>query len=334
MTLKWQTEDDSWEEPLPPPAPRGGRVWVRLLAALLLVGLLTTAVWLFYRQAQASIAQAEAIIQADIMTSHNLLIEASAAGDTELLANLLSGRDLAWTDSQLDLLQQNMLFARPQWDLIPAEVQPGMTPTITLNAELDAAVLTTAVAYFNPDSHPNANTADNDLLIYQHQLIYRRGDNRWLLAPPLRDAAQRAPNRYSGTHVLATFPVEDHEMATRIAQELDTTIAELCSGFDMYCPEGEFLQLTFTDDPRALLLMAGLGVTPTRPFIRNIIVLPTPALVGQPLDEAGYHQLFQGYANYLLGPLVEFGLDHAFSMNNCQGQYAASINSSPLAPCP
>ena len=294
---------------MPPSAPRGGRVWVRLLTALLLVGMLTTAVWLFYRQAQTRIEQAEAIIQAEIMTSHNLLLEASAAGDAELLANLLSGRDLAWTDSQLDLLQQNMLFARPQWNLLPAEVQPAMTPTITLNAELDSAVLTTAVVYANP----NASTAENDLLTYQHQLIYRRGDNRWLLAPPLRDAAERAPNRYSGTHVFATFPVEDHEMAARIAQDLDTTIAKLCGGFDMYCPEGEFLRLTFTDDPRALLLMAGSGVTPTRPFIRNTIILPTPTLVGQPLDEAGYNQLFQGYANYLLGPLVEFGLEHAFS---------------------
>ncbi|MCA9982300.1 MAG: hypothetical protein KDD89_15755, partial [Anaerolineales bacterium] len=72
MSFEWETEEDHWDDAPPsapePPRRRRGR---GLLVALFIVGLMTTAVWLVYRQAQNRIETAETAAREEVLTSHN-----------------------------------------------------------------------------------------------------------------------------------------------------------------------------------------------------------------------------------------------------------------------
>ncbi len=77
-------------------------MWLAIGLALLVVG------GVVYRQAQQRLAEVAANTEADILSSHNLLLTAVAGQDLELFKSLLSGRNRRWTDVQMELARAGM----------------------------------------------------------------------------------------------------------------------------------------------------------------------------------------------------------------------------------
>lgn len=279
MSFDWRTGDDLvWDAPgekVIPAEKRGGREgWRRLLLLLALALLLA---WLVGRQVQQRAQQSTADVHRDVAAAHAVAMRAMRAGDGEMLQTVLSGRDPAWTQTQLALTQEGALLARPAFDL-PA-VQATAAPAITLSPDLQTAEATSAVTYLTVDDQP---------VTLQHTAVYRRGENRWLLAPP-------QPDFWGGwstaafSHLSLVYPQRDTAVARRLGADINAAVAALCLQYA--CAPGWRLQVRLSDEAAAL-------TPPSLPSLLERplqVTLPAPTLAGAPLDEAGYALLARAY---------------------------------------
>jgi hypothetical protein len=112
----WQTEDEiDWDE-LPPVTPKSApskQYQPRRSWGLLLFGLLLLGGWLAWQQVAVRIAEAEAEATADLLASHDLLLQAAANQDEDVALALLSGRDVTWVAAQVDLVTTGLWLERP-----------------------------------------------------------------------------------------------------------------------------------------------------------------------------------------------------------------------------
>jgi hypothetical protein len=112
----WQTEDEvAWNE-LTPTAPESAPSRHPLISRgwwLLLFGLLLLSSWLVWQQVAARVADAEAEVIADLLASHDLLLQAAATQDEDVALALLSGREAAWTETQIGLVAAGLWLERP-----------------------------------------------------------------------------------------------------------------------------------------------------------------------------------------------------------------------------
>ncbi|HFQ93330.1 MAG TPA: hypothetical protein ENK32_04940 [Anaerolineae bacterium] len=288
MSFEWQTEEDDQQGKIPlTPAPetavspRKSRwlLWGALLILIILAG------WRVYRQADARTETAVSQTKSDVLSSHQLIAKAAQEQDRSLLISLLSGRDDSWADAQTALGEQGLLFDRPQFGLAWQPDATG-TPEINLNAQLDAAEISFPVTYALPDGRT---------ITLQQTAVYRRGDQRWLLSPP-EDDFWGAEQTTETANVSLTYPERDAETAARLADTLQTTLDKLCQLPDANCPHNWQLPIQLSTDPDSLRQTAGWRAL----FAAGPeLILPAPTLAGQPLDEAGYDTLANGYATLL-----------------------------------
>ncbi len=303
--FNWQTEDDvSWDdlEPVTETAVPRRHPWITY--ALIVVGVIT-AVALIYRQVNQRIEAATANATSDILASHNLVQQASINQDVELFNNLLSGRDPDWVDAQSELLQQGNLFDRSAFDLIwlsspdtaasQADVESGAIG-IEINPELNAAEMT-----FLQDYAVAVGNGVTETVQLRQTAVYRQGTQRWLYAPP--DAEfWGAFETVTGSMLSLAYPARDAELALRLSFDLDAKLAEMCRSLaDLNCPDGFRLSLRLDNDPQSFLDAAQSGYALGNGLM---LTLPTPTLVGLPVDEAGYQALYRGYAIQLVGTAV------------------------------
>jgi hypothetical protein len=89
-----------------------------ILAALLLAG------WVVYRQVRQQIESATTAVQADILSTHNLVQTAVARNDLELFRSQLSGRDPVWTEAEETILVNGLMAGTRLLGLATA-VAPG-----------------------------------------------------------------------------------------------------------------------------------------------------------------------------------------------------------------
>ena len=305
MSFDWQTEEDAaWEAQQPPAAgsdrPAARRRWLLLFGALALVVVGGVLLW---REAQQRVAAAEAQIMEAVLVSDGIARRAAAEGDRELLRSVLSGRDGSWLQTQYDLLKEDLLFGdvtRPLKLRPETEAEPART--VDVNADLNEVVVTTEQVY-RPEGSGEAITL-------QHTYIYRRGRDRWLLAPPLRDfwggwGSVRHP------HLTLTYPDRDESVARRLAADLDGHLQELCAAYPrLSCPGDLHLRLRLETDPDSLLALTepGLGLGRQRS-----LSLPSPTLVGLPAGDAAYLALLRGYA----APVVTAAVAEAVGYECC-----------------
>lgn len=307
--FKWQTEeewDEVWEAPRPSaPSPRNRRRWW-LVLGLLVVGLMGgfyAVYWRVNQQIEAAVAEAKA----DVVATHELVVQAAIDSDDELFVNLLSGRDPNWTLGQSVLLRQRLLFNRPAWGLQTVDIRAA-PPDIALNPDLDEANFAREIAYEDVET--------GEMVRWRHTAVYRRGAERWLLAPQT-DPRWTTNNIFEGSFVDAQYPQADAEYAERVIRDLEAMLDAICSGFyDVACAPQLRLGLEFSLDPSSLNQMMGLAVPPpinvdevTGIIENSDYFLPTPAIVGLPIDEAGYEVLLRGYARYVLGEVLARSLE-------------------------
>lgn len=293
----WQTDDESpWPDP---PAPRSKPRRRFLWRWLLLVALLLAASGgVVYRQVQARLERTTAVTEADVRASHRLWQQAIESKDAELFNTLLSGRELGWTEGQRALFDLGLV--RSRW---PLGLEPNGTPVIgevRLSPDFTAAEVEITQRY--------AAGANNVTL--GHTYVYRRGEQRWLHAPPTDafwGAWQTDDTRYLTLH----YPERDAVISRRLLADLDVQVAHACdalTGLD--CPDDLHFSVYFDPDPNSLAELADPAVILRRPSEAGLR-LPAPTVAGMPADEAAYQALLRGYAALLVGAAITEGVDYS-----------------------
>jgi hypothetical protein len=147
--------------------------------------------------------------------------------------------------------------------------------------------------------------------VLRQTTIYRRGDARWLLSPPL-DEFWGEWITSQGDYLNLIYPARDEAIAERLAADLDNEIGRLCETLtDINCSADLRLTMRLDTDPATLAVMSRrLGALRRAREREDILELPTPTLVGIPIEghsprgEAAYEALRDGYAPHLLGAVV------------------------------
>ncbi len=329
----WQTEEDdrraqtNWDEPVEAqrsPPTRRPLPW-RLIAV---VAVLVAAVggivwWRIDRQIEDTLHA----FRTDVIASHNLIQRAAADGDQEIFRSALSGRLPSWTAAELDVFEAGMFTDRASFGLTPVE---GSLPLILDPPDEEAAAGESAAEIvFSPDlneaivtvNQPFVRQSTDETVVLQQTAIFRRGDSRWLLAPPLEEFWGDWITT-EGDYLSLIYPARDADVAERLAGELDAEISRLCETLeDIRCSADLHLTARLATDPAALAAVA----TPLGALIRarqdeDILELPAPTLVGLPAAtnedtaEAGYAALRDGYARHLLAAVVA----QAVNWNCCE----------------
>lgn len=306
MNFDWQTEqerEDVWEPVQEPEAPADRssrrRRWLTILAV---VGLLLLAGLLVRREAQQRVEEATAMVEEEVASSHNLGLQAAQAGDSELFVTLLSGREPAWTETQKALLEADLLYSRAAR---PFGLRPAGEPRIddvSFSPDLRAAELQMAQDYM---------TQSAETVTLHRTLVYREGQQRWLLAPPEAEFWGSWDSVTEGA-LTVDYPMRDEEIARQLAGDLAEMLARMCETLaELDCEPGWWMRLRFEKDPESLL---AIGEAEAGAPAGSNLSLPAPSLVGLPagdaalVGDAAYEALFRGYARHLaavaIGDLV------------------------------
>jgi hypothetical protein len=294
--FNWQQDaEDQWEEtviytPEPKPGPKRRRWW--LIPVILLA--LAVAGWLVYRQAARRVAETTTAVTRDLLSSHNLLLQAAYNKDIDLFMTLLSGRDVQWTAAQEAMLPAGTVLNRPSFGLYATFArEPDLTTTENRLISLDFSpdflsaelVLSQAYSYTLPDGHRQTATL-------QQTAIYRQGSQRWLYAPPEADFWGSTLN-HERDQLIVVYSERDEEIAQRLGVDLEQTLNQLCRILEgINCPDDMNVTLVLSPDPKTFV---NLAYPPSLWESGLRIELPTPTLVGLPVDEAGYLALARVY---------------------------------------
>lgn len=302
--FSWQTDEETgWDDPLPQskPTPPRKLPWRWLLIFLAAAALIAVIV---YTRIQQQIETATAQAKQDVLATHQVSQNAAATGDLDLFRTNLSRRNPEWADTQRELVTEGLFLDRSafglRWwgeteiQLTDAAATPTLPITITLSPDFLAAELIYEQEYLLTEG-----TNISQTVRLQQTAIYRRGGGRWLRADPLDEfwGELKATNR---PYLTVQFNARDQVMATRLANDLNAQLATLCQTMaEDLCDEDFRIRLLFTRNPNRFFTMSDLEETITLDEEERLR-LPSPTLVGTPLDEAGYEAILRGYARPLL----------------------------------
>lgn len=311
----WYSEEEvGWDEevksarrarrPLPP-TPHRWRRW--LLLALIVVTGLGTAVALIAQRLSQRVEEVSYTLEADIRDSYAIVYKSALGGDRDLFITFLSGRNAAWAGAQERVIANGLFYDRPGFGLQWLPQEAGETVTaVTISPDLTTAIVTA--------THQYALDVGNNLsqtLFLQHTAVYRLGPDRWLVSPADQEFWGETETS-KGALLTLTYPQRDGAIANRLATDLEAKIHELCTRLpDVTCPAGLHVNVALSANPAAVFESNQLpaGLTMTLPRMRTLgwysfparlgehtLTLPTPSLLGRPLDEAGYQAIYRGYA--------------------------------------
>ncbi len=318
--FEWRTEEEEranqaslWDDaPETTSAPPSRRPSWRVigLVAVLVVLLGATVWWRVDQRIEATLDAA----RNDVIASHNLVQRAVAENDQEVFRSVLSGRMPSWTSGEIELFTSGLLFDRSPMGLTLVE---GSLPAILLasDEETDAGGRAADVE-FSPDlneailtiDQPYRADAGGDIVTLRQTTIYRRGDFRWLLAPPL-DEFWGDWVTSEGEYLSLIYPRRDAAVGGRLAERLDAEIGRMCATLaDIRCSADLYLTVRLHTDPSVLAALDGpLGPLRRAREREDILELPAPTLVGLPAGEedsaewtAALDALANGYARHVL----------------------------------
>ncbi len=299
----WQTEDEGeWpEDSTAGSSANSGRNWRRwLLIFIPLIFLVGAGV---YWQAQQRVERAKSARETDILSSYGLIREAAEQRDVEVLTALLSGADLNWARAQQDLAQNGWLWER---DVFGLNREPGSLEVVdfTFSPELNSAEITTEETYVL-----NSGVEVSQRVTLRHTDVFRSGA-RWLWAPPKNEFwGGLASGRATGEFITLIYPQRDKEIAEKLLGDFDRLIKDLCKQSD-YCSSNIKIQIHFSNEPEDLkttwdnYVQYGYQSELIHlPDGRLSMTLPTPTVVGIPVDALGYQAILSGYGRLIAGTL-------------------------------
>ncbi len=290
----WRTDDEVWaDEPVSKPEPVTAvsrRVpWLAIVAILVF---LSVAVFVVYHQLNQRIETAHKAIEAEILLTHNLVQRANLQQDDELFRSILSGRDPDWTDLQLDLVREGHLFDRAGLGL---QAQTAVTKSqVTVASDLKAAEL-----LFEQEHALQNGDGVTETVRLQHMAVYRLGQ-KWLYAPPTEEF-WGSWQTLDGRYLSIAYRQRDADIVSQLAFDFEALIGDVCRLPDMNCPSDLHLHLRLDSEAESLLITADTQTLLEHSLRLN---LPTPSLVGVPIDEAGYQALLQGYGRHLAAAII------------------------------
>lgn len=306
QNFSWKTDEDrGWDDPSPqpPPKPRRRLSWAWLLG-LFAAALLITAV--IYARIQEQVKETTTRAEQDVLAAHQLSQNAAASQDVDLFRTNLSRRDASWAETQRELVAQGLFqdrtaFGLRWWgqagiSLTDAAATPTLPITITLAPDLLSAEVVYEQEYLLSGS---ATTSETVRL--QQTAIYRRGGGRWLRANPL-DEFWGETVEIKKELLTVRYNQRDEVIVARLAQDLNEQLQAMCQTFpSVTCSDNSPITLLLTRNPQHFFTLLDLEEILTT---EDTLRLPSPTLVGLPLDETGYQAIMRGYATPLISLAV------------------------------
>jgi hypothetical protein len=294
--LEWQTEDDN---SLPEKTVDNAvRTWPRRRTVLGFLLLIVLAGLLGYRYVQGRIDQATAVAHQDVLTSHQLGQQAARQGDGELLRLLLPEQNDVHPGDPSLWLRYGLDFERGPLGLVLTGDRAEVTD-VQLSSDLREAQVTSRWLYRLEQD----DRAETVALEYVNH--YRFDRERWLLASPDTGFWGDWQTGH-GQWLTLTYPERDTAVAQRLVQDLDAQLAGMCQILaDLPCPTELHLSITLDSHPDALHRLADprIGLREVASDY-SLITLPSPTLVGTPVDEAGYQALYRWYAVEVVAAVI------------------------------
>lgn len=291
----WYTEEDEsrWAE-LPGPEstpPKRSRRWPFLLAALCALTLIAVVV---FRQVNQRVSETENRIEEDVLAARTLIQRAASESDRELLTTMLSGREPRWTRAQQELMESGILFGNAgiPFGLHPLNSEP-LSATVALSDNFQEAVVSEERQFAF-----DVGNGVTDTIVLEQTLVFREGSRRWLYSPPEEDFWGEWQS-LAGSRASVAFRARDESYAVRFTDDVNHRLAELCNL--QGCPPDLQVSIRLDPEPGSLLRLAApeARLEPTLS-----INLPSPTLIGMPLDEAGYQALSRAYATHVVSAVL------------------------------
>lgn len=285
----WQTEEEGPIWLTVPPAVRRKRTG--LAAVIMVMGLLVVAALIVGQIGRRTKIQERAVTD-DVQAAFSIWKNAIARKDIDLLDTLLLDGEAVWTVTQRELLTSGRSLDRSDLGLMQLErglETASSNPEIEVSSDWREAEITFPVTY---------RLLENDGLPAEVKLeqtvAFARAGSRWLLRRPGDDFWGEWQN-VKGNLVEVTFRERDAAIAGRFLKDLDRELGEVCAEVidQDNCNSDRLLQVRLESEATALLRETDQD----RPsFVGRTFVLPTPTLLGNPLDDAGYQALYAAYS--------------------------------------
>ena len=293
--FEWQQEDGDWKELPPTPTPETPKSRRRFVIPLLIILALLAAAFVVYRRVDDQLQQTETAVQSNILASHNLAQNAAHAQDEELLLSVLSGRLPSWTTAQQEVLAAGLLYDRTPWGLPSASDLPS---TLTLaDLETDAHLLLSsdlreAELHFPLTYQFTTAPGISETIVLSQTAVYRQGMRSWLLSPPDSEFWGKWKTD-EGERLTLIYSERDADLVQKLAFDLEQIVQQICAEPDLPdCAEDATYTIRLDTHPESLVDGIDRRHLPDeQPYLK----LPSPTLLGLPVDEVGYDALLRAY---------------------------------------
>lgn len=291
--FNWQTDESTgWDdEPISAEKPTPSRRWLGWLALPLICVVLGSSGWLGWQRLQNQVDAVEEEAIAELETAFMLVQRAADSADVELFTNNLSGIDRAWSAEQQQIVAAGQWLERDAYGLTRLPDEPEIVDVI-MAPDMRSAELIIHVNYTLSDQPAAAK-----VVTLSHAFVMRRGENRWLFAPPTDTFWGESIDTSLATDFairLAGEPARDHLVVRRLEADLNAIYQQVCQlNNTIGCMGGGDISFV-----RVPVVQQRAALTPSRSFAGTEIV--TPTLFGHPTDDLSYHAMLRGYAQTLL----------------------------------
>lgn len=300
----WHTEEDGrWED-----APAGNTTtlpnqptkWPRRLAILtIFLALIGLTVYLLLEN---RVNTANEAIKTEVLGSHTVVQQAINQQDIDLLDAYFDKRSatIGWIREQRRGIETETTWMRSGFGFFIVD-EPASEPTVELSADLGQATVQFEQAYevIRPDGTPATTTL-------QHTTHYLQDEEgRWLYTIP-SDEFWGDTQTFAGNHLTLHYPTRDAIIAQRLANDLDTALSISCT--DTLCSP---ITLTLGIRNDYYFQQIGLGH-----FFSSEMELPTITLVGYPLDDIGYNNIYRHYLMAALIQMADQRQDYTYGLND------------------
>ncbi|MEM7116974.1 MAG: hypothetical protein AAF614_31370, partial [Chloroflexota bacterium] len=140
-----------------------------------------------------------------------------------------------------------------------------------------------------------ADWHNGEEVMLQQTAVYRQGEQRWLQAA-FDDSFWGTWETTEGQHFILTYPSRDEALALRLLTDLEALVETVCAT----CLQNQY-RIRFSTNSQHL---AELPQAFSEKNGSSFLNLPTPTLVGLPVDEAGYSALLAGYQVHIAAMLI------------------------------
>lgn len=276
--FEWQTDEDEevWaaeeETAVTPSRPTFLRWWPLLLIGLLGGG----AVWMLSQQVNERVDSAEDSTKSDVLAAHNLVMRAAAEQDEALFRLNLSGIDPDWVEAQTELVVEGAFFDRQTYHFeLEGDKTAVSSPSIadiTLSDDFTEATVPYTMPYV-----VEVGEGMTETVMLRHTAVYRKGQTRWLYAPPNSDYWGDSKS-LAYSHLQVIVREQDERWVSRYAAQINSYLQQLCRSDNFDCPADWRMKVAFVIEP--------VGVEAERQEIiqtrSEFVPLPTISLLGAP----------------------------------------------------